>query len=207
MTKKEAYIIADENLKGLKINEEEFAKVRKQYATNIKYWADRSEASLIRAEQIGLKSEKIIQKLYKKSIKKIEDEIAKTYGRYLGEEISYSEMQKKLTREELQNFRSSFNEYNELAKNSPELTKEIKEVQTKAKVTRLEALKDNINVEIKALRTNTSYETENALKKVIESSYEDFENMLVENDMIKSFSMPSANGVEKWLRVHMIPSI
>ena len=199
MTTKEALKIAEENLKGSKLSASKLEKVKKVYAKNIKYWADRSESTLIRAEQLGLEVEKRIKKQYQKSITRIEKESAETYGKYLGEEISYSEIQKKLTREELKQFRDSVNEYYELAKrdDTKELIETIKELSTKTKITRLEALKDNIDIEIKALRANSNNELTNVLYNVGENVYKDVSKDLVENEIIDSFSKVSSAGVKK----------
>lgn len=116
-----------------------------------KYWRKRFEQLEKDAYKDGVKCFNDIAAVYNKAIEDIEKEIASWYTRYATENnVSYAEAKRVLNTRELKAFRMSVEEYIKLGKKTP-WAKELEQASVKVHVTRLEALKMQMQMQIDAL--------------------------------------------------------
>ena len=145
---------------------------KKKLFRNASYWAKRLEEL---AENQNLKGDEYVktsEKLYRKAQKSIEDKINAWYGRFAkNNDISFSEAQKRLKTDELEEFKWTVEEYIEKARQSADgsYLKELENASARVHINRLEF----INTQLEAAARLLYNSTENGLKGLLGDIYED----------------------------------
>ena len=145
---------------------------KKKLFRNASYWAKRLEEL---AENQNLKGDEYVkasEKLYRKAQKSIEDKINAWYGRFAkNNDISFSEAQKRLKTDELEEFKWTVEEYIEKARQSADgsYLKELENASARVHVNRLEFM----NTQLEAAARLLYNSTENGLKSLLGDIYED----------------------------------
>lgn len=138
------------------------------------YWIKRQERNLIAAEKLELVYEKNLLSLYRTSTNEIQKEINNVFSKYMIDgKLEYSSLQNKLTISEMNTFRNSLKIKLNYAQNNsfdPSYINSLKRrINGSYRVSRLQAMQDNINFEIEKLKTK---EYVNATK-LLQDSYKD----------------------------------
>lgn len=121
------------------------------------YWIQRFEKEEERNSRISLKQMEVAKKEYKKSISKIDDEIRLWYSKYATDNnLTFQEAQKILSPNERKKIKMSLKEYIKLGEQqnaafNPEIEKLLNKVSARVHVSRLEAIKTNLQAEIEIL--------------------------------------------------------
>ena len=145
---------------------------KKKLFRNASYWAKRLEEL---AENQNLKGDEYVktsEKLYRKAQKSIEDKINAWYGRFAkNNDISFSEAQKRLKTDELEEFKWTVEEYIEKARQSADgsYLKELENASARVHVNRMEFM----NTQLEAAARLLYNSTENGLKGLLGDIYED----------------------------------
>ena len=145
---------------------------KKKLFRNASYWAKRLEEL---AENQNLKGDEYVkasEKLYRKAQKSIEDKINAWYGRFAkNNDISFSEAQKRLKTDELEEFKWTVEEYIEKARQSADgsYLKELENASARVHVNRLEFMNTQLEAAARLLYNNT----ESGLKGLLGDIYED----------------------------------
>ena len=139
--------------------------------TNEKYWQRRSEQI---AELQYHKSDSYIKRLesqYNKTLKSIQKEISSFYAQYADNNgISFEEAKKILTDEELSKFKISLEKYKELALDKSN-EKYLDNLYMKSRISRLEALKVQVQMNVRALGENQQTQMSDLLKESYTDTY------------------------------------
>ena len=139
--------------------------------TNEKYWQRRSEQI---AELQYHKSDSYIKRLesqYNKTLKSIQKEISSFYAQYADNNgISFEEAKKILTDEELSKFKISLEKYKELALDKSN-EKYLDNLYMKSRISRLEALKAQVQMNVRALGENQQTQMSDLLKESYTDTY------------------------------------
>ncbi len=145
---------------------------KKKLFRNASYWAKRIEEL---AENQNLKGDEYVktsEKLFRKAQKSIEDKINAWYGRFAkNNDISFSEAQKRLKTDELEEFKWTVEEYIEKARQSADgsYLKELENASARVHVNRLEFM----NTQLEAAARLLYNSTESGLKSLLGDVYED----------------------------------
>lgn len=128
----------------------------KQWKKNSSYWAKRFEQLEDALNNKGVEYYHDLERLYQKASNETEKEIAKWYRRYATNEgISFAEARKQLNNNELKEFRMSLKEYIEKGESlDPKWKRELERASTKFHITRLEALKMQMQHQAEVLMGN-----------------------------------------------------
>jgi len=138
------------------------------------YWQRRSEQI---AKLQYRKADEYVEKLlkeYRRAIRSIQKDIETFYARYAIEnEVTMDEARKLLTRDELNEFRMTLDEFIEKAKNNADgrWTKQLNETYYRTRISRLEALLIQIRQEVELLLGNAHAGTQELLAGIYEDSY------------------------------------
>lgn len=141
------------------------------------YWVKRFEEEEIRNSKVSLKELQIAKKQYRKSIDKINDELRLWYSKYAAENnLSYQDAQKLLTSSEKKKLKLSLEEYIKLGEEqninfSTNVEKLLKQTSSEVHISRLEALKSNLQAELDILYTNIDRGLENHFNDVLSEGY------------------------------------
>lgn len=142
---------------------------------NGEYWRERFEVLENTANNKGIEYVKNTSKIYQRAINETEKEISKWYTRYASAEgISYQEAQKQLNANELKEFRMSVEEYIEKGKTlgvSQKWAKELERASTKAHISRLEALKLQMQQQAEIVTAQKSTEIKDLMKDIYSDSF------------------------------------
>jgi SPP1 gp7 family putative phage head morphogenesis protein len=134
----------------------------------IKYWTDRNQAMFLTGEKDALSVAKLLKSNYEESLKLIQNELYKFYGMYAHDgKLSYEDARKLLDKSELKSFKQELKEMINYAKQNDIDTSKLKQLYTKARVTRLEELKTQIEDELNRL----TVENESQIKGLLEDTY------------------------------------
>lgn len=145
---------------------------KKKLFRNASYWAKRLEKL---AESQNLKGDEYVkesEKLYRKAQKSIEDKINVWYGRFAkNNDISFSEAQKRLKTDELEEFKWTVEEYIEKARQSADgsYLKELENASARVHVNRLEFMNTQLEAAVRLLYNSN----ESGLKGLLGNVYED----------------------------------
>lgn len=171
---------------------------------NREYWEKRAEQNILRGEKKAEEIAKQVEKLYKDSIKDIENEINRFYVRFgMNQGLTLAEVKKALDPKELKSFREQAKlYYDEAYKNNWETayTKRMKLLSARAYMSRLEELKVNIYHVLQRI-----YEGElGYLSDALIEQYKDtFEHTMYDYQtglgFGASFTMPSIDAIQKAL--------
>lgn len=121
------------------------------------YWIQRFEKEEERNSKVSLKQMEVAKKEYKKSISKIDDEIRLWYSKYATDNnLTFQEAQKALSPNERKKIKMNLKEYIKLGEQqniafNPEIEKLLNKVSARVHVSRLEAIKTNLQAEIEML--------------------------------------------------------
>lgn len=115
------------------------------------YWERRFALLEKRLHDNSLDYYKSIEKLYSKAVKQIEADLSKWYARYAKSEgLTLAEAKKALTKAELKEFRMTVEEYIKRGQDEP-WAKELERASVKAHISRLEALKLQLQSTVETL--------------------------------------------------------
>ncbi len=142
---------------------------------NGEYWRERFEVLENTANNKGIEYVQNTSKIYQRAINETEKEISKWYTRYASAEgISYQEAQKQLNANELKEFRMSVEEYIEKGKTlgvSQKWAKELERASTKAHISRLEALKLQMQQQAEIVTAQKSTGIKDLMKDIYSDSF------------------------------------
>ena len=145
---------------------------KKKLFRNASYWAKRLEKL---AESQNLKGDEYVKesdKFYRKAQKSIEDTINAWYGRFAkNNDISFSEAQKRLKTDEIEEFKWTVEEYIEKARQSADgsYLKELENASARVHVNRLEFMNTQLEAAVRLLYDSN----ESGLKGLLGNVYED----------------------------------
>lgn len=138
------------------------------------YWQKRFEQLEDAQNNKGLQYFKDLERIYGKAISETEKDIAKWYHRYAREEgISLAEAKKQLSKGELKEFRMTVQEYIEKGQSllDPAWKRELERASTKFHVTRLEALKLQMQQNVEYLMGNEADGIDKLMRDIFTDSY------------------------------------
>lgn len=123
--------------------------------SNRGYWSERFEALEVAQVNKGLDYYSNIDKQFKKAMYQLQADIEKWYARFAdGEGITYNEAKKRLNNKELEEFRWTVEEYIEKGqtlKYSNEWAQELENASCRVHISRLEALKIQLQQQVEVL--------------------------------------------------------
>lgn len=136
----------------------------------IKYWTKRAEAMFTSGEKDALSVAKLLKSNYEESLNLIQKELYVFYGMYAHDgQLSYEEARKLLDKSQLKSFKKELKEMINYAKENDIDTSKLKQLYTKARVTRLEELRTQIENELNKL----TVENEKQIKTLLEDTYQE----------------------------------
>ena len=139
-----------------------------------KYWQKRFEQLEDAQNNKGIEYFHDLERIYSKAISETEKDIAKWYNRYAREEgITLADAKKELSKGELKEFRMSVQEYIEKGQSllDPSWKKELERASTKFHVTRLEALKLQMQQNVEYLMGNEADGIDKLMRDIFTDSY------------------------------------
>lgn len=138
-----------------------------------KYWAGRFEQLENAQNNKGVEYFHDLERIYQKAISETEKNIAKWYNRYAREEgITLAETKKQLTKNELKEFRMSLQEYIEKGESlDPKWARQLERASTKFHITRLEALKLQMQQNVEYLMGNEADGVDKLMRDIFTDSY------------------------------------
>ena len=166
------------------------------------YWQNRAEKTFLKGEKDALKVAKDLQSTYKSCVKEINTKINAFYGKYAVETgLTLEEATELLDRNELKDFKSYINKMLSMGDKedfSIEQMAEFRRLYNKAKITRLEELQANIEVELDKLAALTVDNIADLLANSYENGYyETIYNVQMELNTNNAFSGLDKNSINK----------
>ncbi len=145
----------------------------KDWNSNRKYWEKRFEILEDAMHNKGIEYFNDLERIYGQAIKQTENDIAGWYLRYAkNEKISLAEAKKQLTKNELKEFRMSVEEYVKKGESlDPQWASELERASTKFHVTRLEALKMQMQQNVEYLMAQQADGVDNLMRTIFTDSY------------------------------------
>lgn len=141
------------------------------------YWVKRFEEEEIRNSKASFKELQIAKKQYRNSIDKINDELRLLHSKYAVENnLSYQDAQKLLTSSEKKKLKLSLEEYIKLGEEQninfdPNVEKLLVQTSSEVHISRLEALKSNLQAELDVLYSGIDRGLGNHFNNVINETY------------------------------------
>lgn len=139
------------------------------------YWESRSLQRMLKVEKDSAKAINQITNLYDKAIVNIEQEIVRTYKRfYENGELNQEEALKLLNNKESEEYYNNiYNQINMITddKIKIKLLAKYNAPAYSSRISRLEALRNNLYVKIKQLASNQAEITKSTMKNIIDYSY------------------------------------
>lgn len=137
------------------------------------YWQKRFEQLEDAMNNKGIEYFHDLERIYSKAISETEKDIAKWYQRYARTEgITLAEAKKQLTKSELKEFRMSVDEYVKKGESlDPQWVDELERASTKFHVTRLEALKLQMQQNVEYLMGNEADGIDKLMRDIFTDSY------------------------------------
>ncbi|MDY5795467.1 MAG: minor capsid protein [Fusobacterium gastrosuis] len=141
------------------------------------YWVKRFEEEEIRNSKASFKELQIAKKQYRNSIDKINDELRLLHSKYAVENnLSYQDAQKLLTSSEKKKLKLSLEEYIKLGEEQninfdPNVEKLLVQTSSEVHISRLEALKSNLQAELDVLYSGIERGLGNHFNDIINESY------------------------------------
>ena len=175
--------------------------------TNSEYWQKRNEQLFISGEKQGLTLAKKLQKNYEKSLKRIVSELYINYNTYAKDgKLSLQEAKKTLNKSELKTFRQDLKEFYNYAKENDFINNEkneLKLMQTKTRVSRLEELYTRINFELCKLTKQNENQLKDYLSNIYKNGYERTIFNIDKNiGFAISFTKLNTNLIEKAIKMN-----
>lgn len=145
----------------------------KNWNSNRKYWEKRFELLEDAMNNKGIEYFHDLERIYSKAISETEKDIAKWYQRYARTEgITLAESKKQLTKSELKEFRMNVEEYVKKGESlDPQWVDELERASTKFHVTRLEALKLQMQQNVEYLMGNEADGIDKLMRDIFTDSY------------------------------------
>ena len=145
----------------------------KNWNSNRKYWEKRFELLEDAMNNKGIEYFHDLERIYSKAISETEKDIAKWYQRYARTEgITLAEAKKQLTKSELKEFRMNVEEYVKKGESlDPRWVEELERASTKFHVTRLEALKLQMQQNVEYLMGNEADGIDKLMRDIFTDSY------------------------------------
>lgn len=145
----------------------------KDWNSNRKYWEKRFELLEDAMNNKGIEYFHDLERIYGNAIKQTENDIARWYLRYAkNEKVSLAEAKKQLTKNELKEFRMSVEEYVKKGESlDPQWAAELERASTKFHVTRLEALKLQMQQNVEYLMGNEADGVDKLMRDIFTDSY------------------------------------
>lgn len=147
----------------------------KNWNSNRKYWEKRFEILEDAMNNKSIDYLNDVERIYNKAIKNIDKDIRSWYQRFANNEgISFAEAQKILQKGELKAFKMDVEEYIEKGKTlnySKKWATELERASARVHVTRLEALKFQMQQHVEELTSRKSDGINNLMKDIYENSY------------------------------------
>lgn len=140
---------------------------------NIQYWTKRALQKEQRSKDRSESFLSVLKKEYASAQKNIKKDIEKWIERYAADnKISIAQVNKKLSPKELKEYSNNINKYLKLVtKDDPKIQKQLTNDYIKHNVTRLQALNNQIEIQLKALGQAQNERTFDYLKKTYKNSY------------------------------------
>lgn len=114
---------------------------KSQQQNHLDYWTKRQEDILSYLDRADLDVFSELQKLYSEQAFELQKELFDFYAKYAEDnKMTYQDVVKKLTHEDLSDYRENAERYRKQAEKDPELLKRLNEQYVSAKATRLDAL-------------------------------------------------------------------
>lgn len=142
------------------------------------YWAERAQRNEERTNRRTEAQVRQLREQYQKATAEIQEKIEAFYGRYAAEQqLSYQEAKKLLTKSETKHWEKSLGEYLAEIKAQPDSPlKEQLQAQLDARayasrISRLDALKAQIELELDSLALESEWGLHSAMKGVLEEEY------------------------------------
>ena len=137
------------------------------------YWQKRFEQLEDAMNNKGIEYFRDLERIYGKAISETEKDIAKWYRRYAREEgITLAEAKKQLSKGELKEFRMTVQEYIEKGESlDPQWKAQLERASTKFHVTRLEALKLQMQQNVEYLMGNEADGIDKLMRDIFTDSY------------------------------------
>lgn len=145
----------------------------KNWNSNRKYWEKRFELLEDAMNNKGIEYFHDLERIYGNAIKQTENDIARWYLRYAkNEKISLAEAKKQLTKNELKEFRMSVEEYVKKGESmDPQWAAELERASTKFHVTRLEALKMQMQQNVEYMIAEQADGVDKLMRDIFTDSY------------------------------------
>lgn len=143
--------------------------------TSSEYWQQRAERILIENEKTALEYEKDLRKAYDKTLLQIQKEVDAFYNKYAtNNQIDLATARQRLNPQELKDFRTQAKIYLDEVKRlglDPQYKDYLKELSSKAYISKLEEIQANIRFQIEKLEKSTDEGMRNVLEKGYEDAY------------------------------------
>ena len=145
----------------------------KNWNSNRKYWEKRFEILEDAMNNKGIEYFHDLERIYGNAIKQTENDIARWYLRYAkNEKISLAEAKKQLTKNELKEFRMSVEEYVKKGESmDPQWAAELERASTKFHVTRIEALKMQMQQNVEYMIAEQADGVDKLMRDIFTDSY------------------------------------
>lgn len=163
------------------------------------YWRDRAEMRLISSEKIGMNALSQTLSIYDQALFFTKQDIELLYRNYAQKGVlMLTDLKKSLNSSQRKIF---LQKVNLITKNSETPVFDDRYL---SRLTRLEAIKKQIELRINALKIEEQTISQKAYSKIINKSYNDIQKILVKEGMLKNFSKLDENVAEEILKQSFI---
>ena len=136
------------------------------------YWKKRTDEIMAYVDRTDIDFFDELQKIYTEGRQNVQKEIYAFYAQYAKEnQITMQEAQKRLTREDLSDYRANAEKYFKQAEKDPDLLKRLNEQYRAGKVTRLEALELNLEWQLGKMNQTLQKSFNSYLKDTAQYAY------------------------------------
>lgn len=145
---------------------------KSQQQNHLDYWTKRQEDILRFLDQADIDMSLELSKVYREQAFQAQKDLFEFYQRYAEDNnMTYQDVVKKLTHEDLSNYRENAERYRKQAEKDPELLKRINEQYVSAKATRLDALHLDLLFKVGIMKGIIDKSFENYLKSASNYAY------------------------------------
>ena len=136
------------------------------------YWKKRTDEIMAYVDRTDIDFFDELQSIYTESRQNVQKEIYAFYAQYAKDnQITMQEAQKRLTREDLSDYRANAEKYFKQAEKDPDLLKRLNEQYRAGKVTRLEALELNLEWQLGKMNQTLQKSFNSYLKETAQHVY------------------------------------
>lgn len=145
---------------------------KSQQQNHLDYWTKRQEDILRFLDQADIDMSLELSKVYREQAFQAQKDLFEFYQRYAEDNnMTYQDVVKKLTHEDLSDYRENAERYRKQAEKDPELLKRINEQYVSAKATRLDALHLDLLFKVGIMKDIIDKSFENYLKSASNYAY------------------------------------